>query len=253
MSTQSVILPALSLWYREFIRFYRQRDRVVGTLATPLVFWIVIGSGFGASFSSNKSYLEYLFPGTIILSILFTAIFSTITVIEDRREGFLQSVLVAPVPRYVMILGKILGASGIAVLQGGVFLLLAPWIGIKLTIVSYAFCILVLAVISFGLASLGLVIAWRSSSTQGFHAIMNLFLMPMWFLSGAFFPGEGVPAWMQWVIRLNPLTYGVRAFRMCLEGSTPFHSSMLIAVISAFLIFLLAAFSVRRTGERDLP
>ena len=256
----NLFLPAATLWKRELVRFYRQRDRVVGALATPLLFWAVIGSGFGMSFRSQVSYLEYLYPGTIILSLLFTAIFSTISIIEDRREGFLQSVLVAPIPRAGMVLGKILGAATLAVVQGTLLLLLAPLLGLPLTGYSLLLAILILFVVAFGLSSLGFIIAWRSQSTQGFHAIMNLFLIPMWLLSGAFFPVEGAPTWIRWVIKLNPLTYGVAAFRRALylaapeTGSLPpLKSSLAVILLFAVVSFVFASVAVRRQSVEDLP
>src|ERR1700684_1300080 len=130
------LLPAISLWWREVVRFYRQRARVVGVIASPLLFWIVIGSGFGTSFRSNgaggQHYLEFFFPGAVIMIVLFTAIFTMMSVIEDRKEGFLLSVLVAPVSRSVIVLGKVLGGATLATLERLIFLVFAPFAGIHL-------------------------------------------------------------------------------------------------------------------------
>src|SRR3954463_9100933 len=184
--------PALSLCHRELVRFLRQRHRIVGALATPIVFWLLVGAGMNRSFKSDvpggENYLHYFFPGTVLMILLFTAIFSTISIIEDRREGFLQGVLVAPVGRQAIVLGKILGGTILAFGQGLIFLLLAPTVGIHLTFATLAMSMIMMLIVSFALTGLGFCIAWRMSSTQGFHAIMNLFLMPMWFLSGALFP-----------------------------------------------------------------
>ena len=220
----ALILPSLSLLQRELVRFFRQRNRIIGALGTPLVFWALIGAGFSSSFHppsmpENMSAVEYLFPGTMTLIILFTSIFSTISIIEDRREGFLQSVLVAPISRGAVVLGKILGGTTIALLQGILFLLLAPIAGLQLTVSSVSAAIGVIVLLGFALTGLGFVLAWRMDSTQGFHAIMNLFLMPMWLLSGAFFPASGVPAWLHWMMQINPLTYGVAALRRVLYSS----------------------------------
>jgi ABC-2 type transport system permease protein len=189
----SMLLPAVSLAKRELVRFVRQRSRIVGALVTPIFFWIAIGLGMGRSFQAtapggDRGFIAYFFPGTILMILLFTAIFSTISIIEDRREGFLQSVLVAPVSRFAVVLGKALGGTLLATAQGIIFLLLAPTIGIHFSFASFALALIVMLIVSFALTSLGICIAWRMSSTQGFHAIMNLFLMPMWFLSGALFP-----------------------------------------------------------------
>ena len=211
-------LPVLSLWRREIVRFVRQRSRVIGALGTPLVFWLLIGSGVGRSFqlgdqSQTTNYLEYSFPGTIVLIVLFTAIFSMISIIEDRREGFMQAVLAAPVRRSAIVLGKIMGSTTLALMQALLVLMLAPTVHITLTAASVAAVVAVLVVISIGLSGLGFLIAWPMESTQGFHAIMNLFLIPMWLLSGAFFPATGAASWMAWVMAVNPLTYGVAALR----------------------------------------
>src|SRR3954463_9747561 len=212
--------PSLSLCHRELVRFLRQRHRIIGALATPLVFWLLIGAGMNRSFKSDvpggENYLHYFFPGTVLMILLFTAIFSTISVIEDRREGFLQGVLVAPVSRMSIVLGKILGGTILAFGQGLVFLLLAPLVGVRFTIASFGLALVTMFVVSFALTALGLCIAWRMNSTQGFHAIMNLFLMPMWFLSGALFPVAGAWRGLQIVMRLNPLTYGLAAIRRTL-------------------------------------
>lgn len=222
--TTTSILPILSLWRREVVRFVRQRSRVVGALGTPVVFWVLIGSGLRNSFKgsagSNADYLEYAFPGTIALIVLFTAIFSMISVIEDRREGFMQAVLVAPVGRFAIVMGKVLGSSTLAIVQALLFLLLAPLIGVSLSVPSFLAMLGVLVVVSVGLSALGLLIAWPMDSTQGFHAVMNLVLMPMWLLSGAFFPAAGASRWIGLVMAVNPLTYGVSALRHALYLGT---------------------------------
>src|ERR1019366_4542552 len=162
-----IMMPSVALWWREIVRFYRQRSRVVGVIASPLLFWLVIGSGFGTSFRSSgaggQNYLGYFFPGALIMIVLFTAIFTMMTVIEDRKEGFLLSVLVA-----------------------------------------------------LSLTALGFIIAWPMDSTGGFHAVINLFLIPLWLLSGSMFPLSGASIWIRALMRINPLTYGTDALRMLL-------------------------------------
>jgi ABC-2 type transport system permease protein len=221
-ASPGLLLPALSLCRRELVRFLRQRHRVIGALATPIVFWLLIGGGMGRSFRAEGAppeygYLQFFFPGTILMILLFTAIFSTISIIEDRREGFLQSVLVAPVSRMSIVLGKVLGGTVLAFSQGLLFLLLGPLVGVRLTPVGFVQATAMMAVVAFALTALGFCIAWRMSSTQGFHAIMNLFLMPMWFLSGALFPPSGVAFKpLRWVMQANPLTYGLAGLRRAL-------------------------------------
>jgi len=220
------LLPVLTLCWRELIRFFRQRSRVIGAFVQPLVFWLLVGAGFRASFRppgvpGGTSYAEYAYPGILAMVLLFTAIFSTISVVEDRRAGFLQGVLVAPVGRATIVLGQALGCTALAVLQGVLFLALAPAAGVSLSIAAFLSVTGVMIAAAFGLACLGLTIAWRLDSTQGFHAIMNLVLLPMWVLSGALFPAAGVPEWLSWAMRLNPMTYSLAAIRRCLYLGTP--------------------------------
>ena len=219
-------MPIATIWWREIIRFYRQRSRLFSAIAQPLIFWLLIGSGLSASFqpsgeTSEMSYIAYFYPGIVVLVLLFTSIFATISVVNDRREGFLQGVLVAPVPRWQIVLAQALGGTTLALLQGVLLLFLAPMTGIRFGAASLFATLGVMALLAFGLTNLGLLIAWRMESTQGFHAIMNLLLIPIWLLSGAFFPSAGVPSWLEWTMRFNPLTYGLAAFRQSLYLDTP--------------------------------
>ncbi|HEX4130279.1 MAG TPA: ABC transporter permease [Pirellulales bacterium] len=211
-----------SLAARELVRFFRQRNRVIGALGQPLIFWLLFSAGLGPSFrlpgsgtgEGGESYAEYFFPGTVALILLFTAIFATISIIEDRREGFLQSVLVAPIPRWSMVLGKLLGGTLVAVAQGLLFLLLGLTLGLHYSVVSLVAITAFMFTLALALTGLGFVIAWRMDSTQGFHAVMSVFLFPMWLLSGAFFPAEH--GWLAWVLAANPMTYGVAGLRQLL-------------------------------------
>lgn len=219
-------LAVATLWWRELVRFYRYPSRVVGALGTPLVFWLLIGSGIGRSFRhgggpAEMDYLEYFFPGTIVLVLLFTSIFCMMSVIEDRREGFLRSVLVAPVARASLVLGKVLGGATLAALQGLLFVALAPTVGIGLSLLQVVNVAAVLFLIAFALTGLGFVVAWRLDSTQGFHAVVNLFLIPLWLLSGALFPASGASAWVRWTMQVNPLTYSVALLRQALYFGQP--------------------------------
>src|SRR5581483_11118685 len=145
------------------IRFYRQRARAVGVIASPLLFSVVIGSGFGTSFRSSgaggQHYLQFFFPGALIMIVLFTAIFTMMSVIEDRKEGFLLSVLVAPVSRSVIVLGKVLGGATLATLQGLIFLVFAPAVGVHFTAASLGLTVLAIFLVAFSLTALGFVIA----------------------------------------------------------------------------------------------
>jgi ABC-2 type transport system permease protein len=213
---------AFTLWQRELVRFFRQPSRVVGAIGSPAIFWLLLGSGFGESFRPSASpltngYLEYFYPGTLALIVLFTAIFSTVSIIEDRHEGFLQGVLVAPVSRVDIVTGKLLGAATLATMQATIFLVAAPFAVRPLTpeVVIQAFGVLVL--LSVGLSGLGFIVAWQFDSIQGFHAIMNLGLVPLWILSGAAFPAGGASTWVKVLMTANPLTYGVAALRHVLS------------------------------------
>ncbi len=250
------LLPITTIWWREIIRFYRQRSRLFSAIAQPLVFWLLIGSGLSASFkpagvSDQADYIEYFYPGIVVLVLLFTAIFATISVVHDRHEGFLQGVLVTPVARWRIIIGQALGGTTLAFIQGLILLVLAPLIGIKLSIISGFLTIGVMALLAFGLTNLGLLLAWRMDSTQGFHAIMNLLLIPIWLLSGAFFPSTGAPVWLKWTMKLNPLTYGLAALRHSLYFTTgttvsdvpPFLMSVLITGLFCLLTYAWATFS----------
>ena len=269
-------LPIWTLALRELVRFFRQRTRLIGAMGQPLIFWILFGAGLGGSFKNpswvpagmTMSYQEYFFPGVAVLIVMFTAIFSTISIIEDRREGFLQGVLVAPISRLSLVLGKLCGGTVLAVLQAALFLLvgpaltfvgLAPAIALEMSISSGLATFAFLTLLAFTLTALGYLIAWPLDSTQGFHAIMSVFLMPMWLLSGAFFPGED-SGWLLWVIKLNPLTYGVAGLRRLMYAHVDFPASdtlpalevcVLVTCLFCLACVSLAVFLTRRTTSRD--
>ncbi len=183
--------PCMALWKREILRFLRQPSRLVGALATPLLFWLLIGSGFGKSFqdqASGQNYFEFFFPGALSMSVLFTAIFSTMSVIEDRHQGFLQGVLVSPASRAAIVGAKVLGGASLALMQGLLLLLISPLAGVKLTLLMFLSVGLLLFVMALCLTGLGFLFAWKIDSVQGYHGIMNIVLMPMWMLSGSLFP-----------------------------------------------------------------
>jgi ABC-2 type transport system permease protein len=267
MATQStalpistgVALPAFTLWWREIVRFYRQRSRVIGVIASPLVFWLVIGSGFGTSFRSGNGagqqhYLDYFYPGALIMIVLFTSIFTMMSVIEDRKEGFLLSVMVAPVPRSAIVLGKVLGGTTLSTIQGLIFLCFAPFLGINLSAVHFLLVVLAIFLVAFALTALGFAIAWPMDSNQAFHAIINLFLIPLWLLSGALFPLAGASKWIRGLMWINPLTYGVEALRLLLFPGGPevasLSSSLATLLLFAFFMFGLAFLMVNRRSTK---
>jgi len=252
-------LPAFTLWWREVVRFYRQRARVVGVIASPVVFWLVIGSGFGTSFRSGgaagqQHYLDYFYPGALIMIVLFTSIFTMMSVIEDRKEGFLLSVLVAPASRSAIVLGKVLGGTTLSTIQGMIFLAFAPLVGVSLTLGSFLLVTLTVFLVSFALTALGFAIAWPMDSTQAFHAIINLFLIPLWLLSGALFPLSGASGWLRAIMWANPLTYGVEALRTLLYPGAPavasLPASLATLVLFSGFMFALAFIMVNRRTTR---
>ncbi|MGP0018112.1 MAG: ABC transporter permease [Candidatus Sulfotelmatobacter sp.] len=258
-TSTGVMLPAFTLWWREIVRFYRQPTRVVGVLASPLVFWIVLGSGFGNSLRSpggegQQHYMNYFYPGTLILIVLFTSIFTMMSVIDDRKEGFLLSVLVAPVSRTAIVLGKVLGGTTLAAVQGMVFLIFAPFAGVHLDAVQVLLVAIVVFLVSFSLTALGFAIAWPMDSSQAFHGIVNLFLIPMWLVSGALFSITGASKWIQWIMRLNPLTYGVEALRSLMYPGTgsdfPLSYDMATLLLFSLVMFGLAFLMVNRRSTR---
>ncbi len=230
----SFFLPAATLWQRELVRFWRQKSRVMGVVASPLVFWLLIGSGSGD--------LGRFYAGALVLTVMFSAIFSTISIIEDRREGFLLSMLVSPAPRTAMVLGKILGSATLAWIQGLLFLCFAPLAGVRIDLLQLIPVAAGIFLIAFTLTGLGFVIAWRMESTAGFHAIMNLLLLPMWLVSGAMFPMATAHGWVRAIMWANPLTYSVALLNhiLGLPNATPGGLASLV-VTAAIGLALLAA------------
>lgn len=240
---------------REWVRFFRQRNRVIGALGQPILLWLLFGTGMHAMFrGGDQDFMTFYLPGTIFLILLFTAIFTTISIIEDRREGFLQNVLVAPIPRWTIAAGKILGGGAIAWVQALIFLALTIAIGNIALGFSLLGAVALMAVASLALTAMGVFFAWPMESTQGFHAIMNLVLMPLWLLSGAFFPiplpasdaplGQIV---MHWLMRINPMSYMVAGMRRML-GAVNESSEMWVPGLSVSwivsLVFLACAFGL---------
>ncbi|MEM8865360.1 MAG: ABC transporter permease [Planctomycetota bacterium] len=214
-ATAPALPVILTLAWRELARFFRQRNRVIGAMVQPILFWLLFSEGLGAA--GQAGYARF-FPGTMVMILLFTAIFATISIIEDRNEGFLQGVLVAPIPRWAMVLGKVIGGATIAMIQGTIFLALG-WLTVSEvspTPIGAVAALALCACLAVALTGLGFLLAWRMDSTQGFHAIMSVFLLPMWFLSTAFFPQDagGVVGSL---VRLNPLSFGVAGLRHYLQ------------------------------------
>lgn len=243
MKPAGFFLPVAAIFTRELIRFWREKARVAGFVGSPLIFWLVIGSGFGN--------LKFFFPGALTLTVMFSAVFSTMSLIEDRREGFLLSMLVSPAPRTAVVYGKVLGSATLAWFQGLLFLAFAPLAGIKPSFTALIQTVGVLYVIAFAFTALGFLLAWRMESTQGYHAIINLLLLPLWMVSGALFPAAGAHGWIRAIMVANPLTYALAPLRWLLEGTAPQGTpalglSVIVTVACGLVLWLASAALVAR-------
>ncbi len=240
------------LWQRDLLRFLRQPSRLVGALMQPLVFWFVIGGGLASTFrfgaEPGVGYMQYFFPGIVVMMVLFASIFGTITVIEDRHAGFLQAVLVAPGSRTAVVIGKSLGVSSVGLLQATAFLLLAPVGGFGFAQIDWLILASFLVVGAVGLSSFGFALAWLTDSSQAYHAVMSILLLPMWILSGAMFPPSDDHPVLQTLMRYNPMSYMVSGVRRALHASdingaswTTLSGSLAVDFI---WVLVFAAFSV---------
>lgn len=260
-----MLLAVTTLWKRELVRFLRQRSRVLGTLATPLIFWLLLGSGIGSSFNlpgalQSMDYLEYFYPGTILLILLFTTIFASLSIIEDRKEGFLLSVLVAPVSRSAIVLGKILGGATVAFVQAFLLLLLAPLVGIPLDLWKIVTVSGALLLASLSLSGLGFATAWKTETMEGYHTVMNVVLFPMWLLSGALFPAAGAFSWVRYVMIINPATYALALLRHLLYEPVTTASmnlpslwiSFAVTVLFGLLVFTVSLRLVQHSRVRGM-
>ncbi|HTW90971.1 MAG TPA: ABC transporter permease [bacterium] len=213
------------VWERDVIRYFREKSQLYGSLSRPILWLFVLGLGLRGSASGigNVNYTQFIFPGIIAMTAIFTSIQSAISIIWDREFGFLKEILVAPVPRTSIVIGKGLAGTTLSLVQGCIIILLAPLVHVHIPLVNIVPLIFTLAVMSFGLTGIGIVIAARMTSFQGFGTIMNFIIMPMWFLSGALFPARNLPIWLNALVRVNPLTYGVDLVRKLVLGFS-YHS-----------------------------
>ncbi len=230
------------LWLRQLKRYFRSKSRIVGSLGQPILFLVALGYGLGPVFSKagQGNYLEFIAPGIISMSILFTAIFSGIEIIWDRQFGFLKEVLVAPVTRWQIMLGRTLGGATVAVFQGIIVLLLSLLFGFKIetfTLIPQMLIFMVLIALLF--TALGTAIASILTDMQGFQLIMNFLIMPIFFLSGALFPLGGVPKALQIIASIDPLSYGVDGLRGAITGVFHFGLSTDLLVLSLATTLLI--------------
>jgi len=213
-----------TIWKREVIRYIRDKARIFSTLLQPLMFLGIFGVGLGATLNQGNfgvDFLKFMYPGIIAMNVMGTAFFSTVSTVWDREFGFLKEILVAPVSRTSIVVGKILGAVTIASTQALLLLLLAPFIGVQLHVFIVVQLFLFMVLLAFAISGLGLLIASLMKTTESFGIIMQVLIFPMFFLSGAFFPLTNVPSWMMILSRVNPLTYGVDGMRQIILTGLP--------------------------------
>ncbi len=232
------LAAARVLWWRDLVRFFRQPSRLVGALGQPILFWLVIGSGMAATFrmpGSTLGYLQFFYPGVVLMVVVFAAIFTTVSVIEDRHEGFLQAVLAGPASRAGMVVGKALGSASVALTQAALFLVLAPAAGFPLRHVDWPLLAAALGLVALGLAALGFAVAWVIDNVQGYHAVQMTVLVPLWALSGAMFPPVGGHPLLTAIMAANPVSYAVAAVRTALHGGVAPAGTVLVASPAAQL------------------
>jgi ABC-2 type transport system permease protein len=208
--------------YRELLRFVNERSRMVGSFAQPLIFLVIFGAGFGnliGSVAPGVDFIQFMYPGIIAMGVLTTSLFAGVSVVWDREFGFLRELLVAPLGRTGIVLGKAAGAAVVALLQVALMLLIAPIVGVDLDIGIILLLIPIVFILSIALSGLGLLVASYMRSQQGFQLLIQLLIFPLIFLAGVFFPINQAPEWLQVISKFNPLTYGVDAIRQVFLGS----------------------------------
>jgi len=251
------LLGIYTIWYRDILRFWHDKVRLMGTITFPLLFLFVFGSGLSARMGSlgpGIDFAQFMFPGIIGMTVLMSSFTAGVSVVWDREFGFLKEVLVAPISRGSVAVGKTLGAATVALLQGLLILLFAPLIGVSFSLLSILALVPLMLLLAAAMGSLGVLLATRIRSMEAFQAVMQMLLFPMVFLSGVFFPVEGLPAWLNVITKLNPATYGITPIRQVILGvssSAPFNIDLFghtmslwdnVAVLAMFgLVMLLLA------------
>lgn len=233
-----------TIWLRELTKFYREKIQFVSAMATPLLWLIVFGGGMGINLRAgviSSEYRAFIFPGIVGMTLLFTSMRSGISVIWDREFGFLKEILVAPISRTSIVLGKALGGATTAIIQSTMLLLLSFIVGVHISPLDFVLIMPVMLLISLGFDGFGLFIASIIDSFEGFQTIMSFIIMPTFFLSGALFPLTNAPSWLKTLSLLNPLTYGVDAIRGIIlsEGQFPIlYDVLVLLVFSSFVLFI---------------
>lgn len=222
------------IWLREMIRYFRDRSRIASSLVQPLLFLIIFGGGFAFVKLGDLNYQTFLFPGIVAMSLVGISISSGISIVWDREFGFLKEILVAPISRLSIFIGKALGGCTTALIQGTIILSLSFLIHIPITLQSFLMSIAVMLIISLGIVSLGLIIASFVETFESFGVIMNFLVFPLIFLSGALFPLNEAPQWLKIISYVNPLTYGVESLRHIIIDVSYLPFSLSFTVISLF-------------------
>lgn len=231
------------LWLRQLKRFIRTKSRIVGALGQPIIFLLAIGFGLNPVFqkAGGGNYIQFLAPGIIVMSVLFTSIFTGLEIIWDKQFGFLKETLVAPVSRFQILMGKVLGGATVAMIQGTLVFLITLVVGFRpahWTVLPVAFVFLFLVAILS--SAMGAVIAARLDDMQGFPLIINFLVQPLFFLSGAIFPLTNLPWALNIVTKINPFSYGVDGLRYAFSGMHIFSPWLSIAVLCGFTVVMLA-------------
>ncbi len=244
-SVNRAVQTVYTMWLREMIRFSRSKSRIIGALATPLFFLVILGAGFSSSSpirGGGASYTSYLAPGLIGMAVLFTSLMGGVSIIWDREFGFLKEILIAPVSRFFVALGKAIGGVTTAMIQGILIMIIAWLIGVHyVSIWGVLAAIAIMFISGIGFMGLGIALASKIDSHEGFQMVMSFLTMPLVLLSGAFFPISNLPGWLKALVYANPLTYGVEALRFCLLGSStiPILLSITILILFAFSMIVL--------------
>lgn len=227
--------------YLEVLRFVRDRSRVVSSIAFPLLFLAIFGVGFKnvvGAMAGGVDLIEFMYPGIVAMAAQMTALVAGISVVQDREAGFLKEILVAPLSRTGIVLGKAFGVTAVAVLQALVLIALAPIVGVGIDLGVVLRLLPVVVILSLGLSGLGILIASFMRSQQGFQMLVNVLVFPMFFLAGVFFPVDSVPVWMEVLSKINPVTYGVDAIRQIFLGSGPIGAGLGVTVFGHTMTFV---------------
>lgn len=207
--------------YREILRFVQERSRLFSSLGMPVLFLVIFGAGFNQTIGAltpGVDFIKFMYPGLLAMTVVMSSLFSGLSIVWDREFGFLREVLVAPLSRSGVVLGKAVGGAFVAVVQAIIMLILAPFLGVALTPAIVLGLVPLILLISLSLSGLGMLIASRMRSQAGFQITMQVLIFPLIFVSGVFFPVNNVPVWLEIIAKINPLTYGVDAVRQLFLG-----------------------------------